>query len=107
MMKMLQQHSGTLANRVVVIGRTGLIAGTICLAVMGGIALSPLSNVQAEVRSPTSLENVPSTATQTVPILQDIAATLRQIDGRLARLERMAAEASGPVSSTGIESSGQ
>ena len=101
MMNNSGQQNGKGGKKGLGLRRTGLMAGMICLAVMVGMALSPLTNVQAEVRTPAVPENVPSSGAQAVPVLREIAATLRQIDGRLARLERMATEASGSVDSTG------
>jgi hypothetical protein len=62
---------------------------------MLGSALNTSSTAWGEVRRTPPPQAFQSGSQQSVPILREIAATLQQMDGRLARLEAMAKEIHG------------
>lgn len=64
--------------------------GVLSLGALAGAMLSPLADAQAEVQSPGTHEPVPNITTLTLPVLNDIAATLHRIDARLEHLEAVA-----------------
>jgi hypothetical protein len=75
--------------------RTGLQKGAIglallCAGALAGAALPAAKVAQGEVRSGPPPQAFKSGGQLSVPVLQEIAATLRQIDARLARLEAVA-----------------
>lgn len=68
-----------------------LVLGAFCL----GTAFGPSPAVRAGVRQTTSTEHFLAGGERSVPVLEEIAKTLRQIDTRLARIEKVAAAAAG------------
>jgi hypothetical protein len=58
-------------------------------AVVGSVATEPRS-AWGEVRAPAAVPHFQSGDQLSLPLLQEISATLRQIDSRLARLEAVA-----------------
>ena len=63
------------------------LALTLLLIVTAGIALETIPSAEAEVRRPTPQHAFSSGAMRSEVVLKEIAATLRNIDARLARLE--------------------
>jgi hypothetical protein len=61
-----------------------------------GTAWSPLIEARAEMQPDTPQQHIQSGAQQSVPILREIAATLKQIDARLARMETAAKQGQTP-----------
>jgi hypothetical protein len=55
-----------------------------------GASIAPSSEAQAELRATPPPQAFQSGGQLSVPVLKEIAATLRQIDSRLARLEAVA-----------------
>lgn len=60
-------------------------AGTIC-----GATMTATREANAEIRATPRPQSFQSGGQQSVPILREIAATLHQMDSRLARLETLA-----------------
>lgn len=66
-----------------------------CMALLGaglfiGAALPPSGAVRAEAQSAAQPQHFQSGGQMSVPLLKEIAATLKQIDARLARIETAA-----------------
>ncbi len=57
-----------------------------------GVASRPTATAEAGVRQTTPKQHFLTGDQQSVPILQDIAATLKQIDARVAKIEKTVAE---------------
>jgi hypothetical protein len=55
-----------------------------------GSVVAPPSMAVGQVRTPALREHIQSGGQLSLPLLQEISATLRQIDARLARLEAVA-----------------
>jgi len=71
--------------------RDGAIAVALITAgIVAGAAFGPPPEAQAEIRATAPPKAFQSGGQLSVPILKEIAATLRQIDSRLARLETVA-----------------
>jgi hypothetical protein len=66
-----------------------VVAGLIGLGVWLG-SVWPLDEARAEMQPESSQQHFQSGAQQSVPILREIAATLKQVDARLARIEASA-----------------
>lgn len=64
-----------------------LLAGSV--AFVAGIAWAPQGATPADVRHGPQREAFLAGSERSVPILEDIAATLHQIDTRLARIEKL------------------
>jgi len=64
----------------------------LCAGVLAGGALPAAKVAHGEVRTGPPPQAFKSGGQLSVPLLQEIAATLRQIDARLARLEAAAAK---------------
>jgi hypothetical protein len=71
-------------NRIVIV--TGLIVSGMWI----GSALPPTGAARAELQPEATPQHFQSGAQQSVPILREIAATLKQIDLRLSRIETAA-----------------
>ena len=68
--------------------RDGLLGLTLVVAgIVGGAAVAPSRQAQAEIRTTPLPQSFQSGGQLSVPVLKEIAATLHQIDARLARLE--------------------
>jgi hypothetical protein len=67
-----------------------VVAGLIAAGVTIGAALPPMDAARAEMQPETPPQAFQSGAQQSVPILREIAATLKQMDARLARIETAA-----------------
>ena len=82
-----------------------LLVGAMLIGI--GIALgsvvTPPSTAWGEVRTPTLPPSFQSGGQLSLPVLQEISATLRQIDARLARLEAAARQ----MQSKTVSSAGQ
>ena len=74
------------------VGRIGLVA-LLTLTFWAGMSLGPPQMAEGENRVATPRQAFLAGDERSLPILEEISATLRQIDGRLARLEKIAAEA--------------
>jgi hypothetical protein len=73
--------------------RPAIAAAVLLLAgVLIGSTVSPPSTARAEVEPPLPPQSFQSGGQLSVPILKDIAATLHQMDARLARLETVASQ---------------
>ena len=59
-------------------------------------AIPPTNQAQGEVRATPEPQSFQTGGQLSVPVLREISATLRQIDGRLARLETVAAKLQSP-----------
>ena len=71
--------------------RDGLLGLSLVAAgIVGGAAIAPSRQAQAEIRTTPPPQSFQSGGQLSVPVLKDIAATLKQIDSRLARLETVA-----------------
>jgi hypothetical protein len=83
------------ANGVTVVHLRRIIAGVglICAGAILGSVTFPPSQAQGEVRATPPPEAFKTGGQLSLPILSDIAATLRQMDARLARLETSAKQA--------------
>ncbi len=68
-----------------------LVLGAFC----AGTAFQPSPAVRAGVRQTTSKEHFLAGGERSVPVLKEIAKTLRQIDTRLAKIEKALAAAAG------------
>lgn len=66
-----------------------LVAGAFCL----GTSLRPQSAARAGVRETTPREHFLAGSERSLPVLQEISTTLKQIDGRLSRIEKAVATA--------------
>lgn len=75
----------TLTLRQPFIGLLLLAAGAIA-----GAAMTATREASAEIRATPQPQSFQSGGQQSVPILKEIAATLHQMDSRLARLETLA-----------------
>lgn len=75
----------TLTLRQTFIGLLLLAAGAIA-----GAAMTATREASAEIRATPQPQSFQSGGQQSVPILKEIAATLHQMDSRLARLETLA-----------------
>jgi hypothetical protein len=71
--------------RKVVIGLLLLFTGAIA-----GAAMTATREASAEIRATPQPQSFQSGGQQSVPVLKEIAATLHQMDSRLARLETLA-----------------
>jgi hypothetical protein len=74
-----------LSTRESMFGLVLLAAGLIA-----GAAVAPFGEAQAEIRATPPPQAFQSGGQLSVPVLKEIATTLRQIDSRLARLEAVA-----------------
>jgi hypothetical protein len=72
------------------IQRILLVAGLVGGGAWLGAALPPMGAAQAEFQPEASVQHVQSGGQLSVPILREIAATLKQMDARLARIETAA-----------------
>lgn len=71
--------------------RNGVIGLVLVSAgILAGAALAPPQQAHGEVRETPAPQAFQSGGQLSVPVLKEIAATLRQIDARLARLETVA-----------------
>ena len=71
--------------------RKGLFGlALVSAGVIGGAATAPSRQAQAEIRTTPPPQAFQSGGQLSVPVLKEIAATLRQIESRLARLEVVA-----------------
>ena len=62
----------------------------VCAGVIAGAAVAPSHEAQAEIRATPPPQAFQSGGQLSLPLLKEIAATLHQIDARLARLEAAA-----------------
>ena len=70
---------------------TGAIGmALLCAGILAGGAIAPARVAQGELRSGAAPQPFLSGGQLAVPVLKEIAATLHQIDARLARLEAAA-----------------
>jgi hypothetical protein len=70
--------------------RMFVVAGLIVSGMWIGSALPPTGAARAELQPEAPPQHFQSGAQQSVPILREIAATLKQIDARLSRIETAA-----------------
>jgi len=72
------------------IGRVAACAALVGAGVLAGAALPPTGTARGEVQSAAQPQHFQSGSQLAVPVLKEIAATLQQMDARLARLETLA-----------------
>ena len=82
-------------HRIRVLAHLGWIALIVLLVLFVGTRFRPQPAVRAGVREITPRESFLAGDQRSLPILQDISATLRQIDARLAKIEKAVATAVG------------
>jgi hypothetical protein len=71
--------------------RQGLVALLLVAAgAIAGVSITATREAQAEIRATPQPQSFQSGGQLSVPVLKEIATTLRQIDSRLARLESVA-----------------
>ena len=75
--------------------KTAPAAWTVCVlaAFCAGGWISSLPAADAQVRKVTPKVHFQTGSERSLPLLEEIAATLKQIDGRLSRIEKSVAEA--------------
>jgi Skp family chaperone for outer membrane proteins len=77
-----------------------LLAMTLLVSgVVAGAAISISNEAHGEIRATPTPQSFQTGGQLSVPILKEIAATLRQIDSRLSRLETVAQKLQSPRSS--------
>lgn len=73
-------------------GRIACLTLLVASAVCAGAHFRPQPAARAGVRETTPKEHFLAGSERSVPVLKEISATLRQIDARLAKMEKTVAE---------------
>jgi hypothetical protein len=77
-----------MADRKPHLGAAGWLAAALLGACWWGSAVPPRTAVTAEIKQPESAEPFLAGDERSIPVLKEIAATVKQIDARLERIEK-------------------